>query len=184
MTVATAQYILVSLFFIVFQAAPFHLIPGVANSPAMTLTLSVHCGLLWGRAGGLLFGAAMGLIDDLLRCGTVGPAVLSWGLAGFITGALRESYISGELIVRILLVIAATLMDLFIQGAFTMMIAHSGARDAALAAMGPQVLVNTGFAAVAMPLLGILDTWVAQKSSLLEKRRRTQSFLKGMGAKE
>lgn len=176
----TAHYFLITPMFFILQSAPFNMIPGLPFSPNMALVLALHCSFLWGRSGGLIFGAGTGLLNDLLLCGAVGPSVLSWGLAGFCAGALREGYLSGELIVRAALVAAATIWDVSLQGAMARMAAQPAIGAAVLTALGPQTFVNVAFAMVAMPPLILADGFVERKSAEWVKRRKTRSFLQGM----
>ncbi|MDH5510921.1 MAG: hypothetical protein OEZ32_11290, partial [Nitrospinota bacterium] len=148
--------------------------------PDMALILVVHFALAFGRGGGLAFGAGAGLFHDLLLCGTVGPGVLSWGLAGYVSGALREIYISDTLRSRAGLLVVATVSDIVIRASMARMASDAQIGHAALAAIGPQVTVNVFFTILVMPLLGWLDQKIGGAETRMEKRKKLHSFLSGM----
>ncbi|MDH5477600.1 MAG: rod shape-determining protein MreD [Nitrospinota bacterium] len=175
----SAQYLLLSLFFFILQSSSFPIIPGVDWRPDMALVLVVHFALAFGRVGGMTFGAAAGLFHDLLLCGTVGQGVLSWGLVGYASGALRESYISDTLFTRVGLVAAATVADIIVKASMARMVYGEGVGPA-LAALGPQILANAVFAILAMPLLIWLDAKVGGAQERGDKKRKLESFLTGM----
>ncbi|MDH5637545.1 MAG: rod shape-determining protein MreD [Nitrospinota bacterium] len=174
------QYVIVAWVFFIIQSASFSIIPGIGFRPDMALILVVHFALAFGRSGGLAFGAGAGLFQDLLLCGPVGPGVLSWGLAGYASGALREIYISDTLRSRAALMAAVTLSDIVIRASMVRMASDAQIGHAAMAAMGPQVVVNVFFAILAMPLLSWLDQTIGGAETRMEKRKKLNSFLSGM----
>ena len=180
----TFQYFLITVVFFIIQSAPFNIIPGLGHKPDIILVLVIHMALANGRNLGLVFGAGVGLFGDLLLCGTVGQGVLSLGLIGFSAGALRESYVSGETRVRWALVAIATLSDIMVRAAMLRMAFGAGIGDAAMEAAAAQMAINMGVAALVMPLLMWVDKAVSSLEAKKEKRRRTRSFLAGMGAIE
>ncbi|MDH4183252.1 MAG: rod shape-determining protein MreD [Nitrospinota bacterium] len=176
------QYLVLVFLCFLLQPAPFTILPVSLARPDIGLILTLHCSLDWGRERGLLFGAAMGFMRDLLLCGAVGQGTLAWGLAGFTAGALREGYISGEFGVKLILVSLATAADTLIQALMTRMVMSVDVGPAVLGSLADQLISNLLFSAIALPLLSVLDDFVGRKSAQLERRRRMKSFVAGMGA--
>jgi len=180
----TVQYIILAWLFFIIQSVPFPLVPGAGFRPDMVLILVVHFAVAFGRTGGAAFGAAAGLFHDLLLCGAVGPGVLSLGLAGYASGALRESYVSDTLMARAGLLAAATASDIAIRASMAKMASGAMIGHAAIASVGPQMVVNIIFAMLAMPAVCWLDRKISGAETRMIKRRKLNSFLSGMRSTE
>jgi len=156
--VKAAIYAGVALAAFLFHTTAFQLLPHFPLYPDLILALAIHGGLAWGRVGGAQFGALLGLLGDLLSYGAVGVNFFSKGLIGFAIGALRERYINDSLTSRVILVIAATGLDLLIYNVITDAFFGSLSPSFTAGALVPQVSLNLIAALLVLPALKKMDT--------------------------
>ena len=146
-------YGLIVLLAFVFQTTVFQAVSWITVYPDIILILAIYSGLVWGKPGGLQFGALIGFIQDLLLFGTMGINLLSKSLIGFATGMLRDKYIIDSALSRVIAVVLATIFDYLINGFLVDALFNFNLDSRPFKVLIPQVLMNVAFAMVFLPLL-------------------------------
>lgn len=167
-----ALYVFVVIAGFVAQTTAFHFSAGVGPWPDFALLLAVYGGLRFGRVGGLQFGAGIGLIHDMISVGAVGASMFTRGLIGFISGKLREKYISDSVTTRLLLVAGATVLDILLYGLVTKTFLGYDLSTYMWAFIVPQVLLNMAFSLLVFPAIKWAENKMDSTTASFEIRRK------------
>ncbi len=147
------------------QTTAFHLYSG-APYPDFAVLLAVYGGIRWGKLKGTQFGAAIGLIQDIMSFGSLGANMLAKGMIGFVVGKLYEKFINDSIVTRVLLIIGATFFDFISYGVLSQVFLSVDIFKYLAISMFPQALVNLIASLFFLPLL----IWAEQRVDRLNER--------------
>jgi rod shape-determining protein MreD len=139
-------YILATVAAFTLQTTLFHIFGPVGVWPDFALILAVYGGLRWGENGGTWFGAGIGLLQDLLSFNALGLFTFSKGMTGFLVGFLQRRFLNDLAVTYFFLVAGATLFDTLAYATLTSLVLGHDLWADTIALLGPQALLNAGFA--------------------------------------
>ncbi len=86
----------------------------IGISPNLTAALAYYFGLRNGETKGMLFGAFIGIIEDSLSGGILGPNLIGKGLVGFISSFMSGSFFRWTPVLGIIGIFFLTSFDGFV----------------------------------------------------------------------
>ena len=168
----TAFYIIVVIAGFVAQSTAFHFSGGSGPWPDFALLLAVYGGLRFGSVGGIQFGAAMGLLHDMMSVGTVGASMFVRGIIGFASGKLREKYVPDSIVTRALLVVGATVFDILLYGLITKTFLGFDLSTYMWASVVPQAFLNLVFSLFVFSAITQAEEKIDSAHASFEIRRK------------
>ncbi|VAX20057.1 hypothetical protein MNBD_NITROSPINAE01-666 [hydrothermal vent metagenome] len=168
----TALYIIIVIAGFIAQTTAFHFSGGSGPWPDFALLLAVYGGLRFGSVGGIQFGAVVGLVHDMISVGSVGASMLVRGIIGFVSGKLREKYVSDSLVTRALLVTGATAFDIFLYGIVTKTFLGYDLATYMWASVVPQVFLNLLFSLFVFSAIKWAEEKMDSTHASFEMRRK------------
>lgn len=82
--------------------------------PALTVIVAFYVGTTAGTTKGIFFGSLIGIIEDCVAGGMIGPNLLGKGIVGFLSSFLSGGIFRWTPVLGILSILILTIMDGFI----------------------------------------------------------------------